>query len=98
MKLAGEDRMVERRDAGRSHSQQSSSVRDRWFWKLYELQRFITTKCFRSHCTHSSPVCVASISVGPRGPRAFAFVDKLEDFRSSLLCKLDVASHGNLLT
>ena len=36
--------MIEGRDAGRSHSQQDFSVRDRWFWKIYELQSFITTK------------------------------------------------------
>src|SRR4029077_1319960 len=59
--------MVERRDAGRGHSQQYSSVRNRWFWKLHELQRFITTECFRSHRTHiSSPVFVGCISVWPR--------------------------------
>lgn len=51
--------MLEGRDAGRSHSQQYFSVRDRWFWKIYELQPFITTEFFRSHCTHiSSPVMV----------------------------------------
>src|ERR1700683_1518026 len=44
--------MVERRDAGRRDSQQYSSVRDRWLWNVYELQRFITTKLLRSHCTH----------------------------------------------
>src|SRR5271168_5143740 len=45
--------MVERRDAGRGDSHQYSSVRGRWFWKLYELQRFVSTKLFRSHCTHT---------------------------------------------
>src|SRR5205814_5673867 len=53
--LAGENRMLEGRDAGCSHSQQYFSVRDRWFWKIYELQPFITTEFFRSHCTHINP-------------------------------------------
>src|ERR1700730_10387810 len=49
--------MVERRDAGRSHAQQDFSVRDRWFWKIDELQSFITTEFFRPHCTHiRSPI------------------------------------------
>src|SRR5216684_3689533 len=75
VKLAEENRMVERRDAGRSHSQQYSSVRDRWFRKLDELQAFVTTECFRSHRTHiSSPVFVGCISVWRHGPGAFTFV------------------------
>ncbi len=44
--------MVERRDAGRSHSHQYFPVCDRWFRKIDELQSFITIKLFRSHCTH----------------------------------------------
>src|SRR6267154_2333987 len=54
VKYAGENRMVERRDAGRSDSHQHFPVCDRWFWKLDELQRFISTKLFRSHGTHVS--------------------------------------------
>ncbi len=46
--------MVERCDAGCSHSQQHSSVRDCWLWKIYELQRFITIEFFRSHCAQIS--------------------------------------------
>src|SRR6266403_1655446 len=30
--------MVEGRDTGCSHSQQDFPVRDRWFWKIYELE------------------------------------------------------------
>src|SRR5579863_6808224 len=44
--------MVERRDTGCRDSHQYLPVCDRWFWKLYELQRFITAKSLRSHCTH----------------------------------------------
>jgi hypothetical protein len=44
--------MLEGRDADCGHSQQYFSVRDRWFWKIYELQPFITTEFFRSHSTH----------------------------------------------
>src|SRR5438477_9856489 len=44
--------MVERRDTGRGHSHEYFSVCDRWFWKLDQLQRLITTRCFGSHCTH----------------------------------------------
>ena len=47
-----ENRMVERCDAGGSHTQQYFSVRDRWFWKIQELQPFIATEFFRSHCAH----------------------------------------------
>src|SRR4051812_18391358 len=55
-KLAGENRMVQRRDASRGHSQQYSSVRDHWFRKIDQFQLFITAESFRSHCTHvSSP-------------------------------------------
>lgn len=36
--------MVERRDAGCSHSQQYFSVRDSWFGMIDELQPFITLK------------------------------------------------------
>src|SRR5438876_2055852 len=54
--------MVERRDPGRGHSQQYFPICNRWFWKLYELQPFITTKCFRCHCTHIiSPLIQAFI-------------------------------------
>jgi hypothetical protein len=60
--------MVERRDAGRSDSQQYSSVRDCWFWKLYKLQRFITTKLLRSHCTH---ICSPFSHVNP-GPQCYS--------------------------
>src|SRR5690348_8245231 len=44
--------MVERRNAGRSHSHEHFPVCDRRFWKFDELQPLITTKCFSSHCTH----------------------------------------------
>src|SRR5438552_13564850 len=54
--------MVERRDTGRGHSHEYFSVCDRWFWKLDQLQRLITTKCFRCHCTHIiSPLIQAFI-------------------------------------
>ncbi len=56
--------MLEGRDAGCSHSQQYFSVRDRWFWKIDELQPCITTECFRSHCTHMSPPVIVGCSVG----------------------------------
>src|SRR5882762_6222839 len=36
--------MLEGRDAHRGHSQQYFSVRDRRFWKIYELQPFIITE------------------------------------------------------
>src|ERR1700751_3051936 len=52
MEIADEYRMVERRDTGCRDSHQYLPVCDRWFWKLYELQRFITAKFLRSHCTH----------------------------------------------
>src|SRR5271163_580031 len=59
--------MVERRDAGRRDSHQYSSVRDRWFWKLYELQRFITAKLLRSHCTHiTSPFSMSLLTCAAR--------------------------------
>ena len=35
-------------------------VCDRWFWKIDELQPFITTKFFRSHCTHIISFLIAS--------------------------------------
>ena len=54
--------MVERRDAGCSHSQQYSSVRGRWFWKIYELQSFITTEFFRSHYTHISSTLLSGVA------------------------------------
>src|SRR5256886_17682143 len=44
--------MVQRRDAGRGHSHEYFPVCDRWFRKFDELQPFITTKCFGSHCAH----------------------------------------------
>src|SRR5438445_5767291 len=48
--------MVERRDAGSSHSQQYFPVRDRWFRKIDQLQLLVTIESFCSHCTHiSSP-------------------------------------------
>src|ERR1700751_4854282 len=52
MEIADEYRMVERRDTGCRDSHQYLPVCDRWFWKLYELQRFITAKLLRSHRTH----------------------------------------------
>src|SRR2546427_11862503 len=52
MKFAGENRMVQRRDAGRGDSHQHFPLRNRRFWKFDELQPFITTKCFGSHCAH----------------------------------------------
>src|SRR5437870_12914963 len=54
--------MVERRDAGRCHSHEYLPVCDRWFRKFDELQPFITTKCFGSHCMHIiSPLIQAFI-------------------------------------
>src|SRR5437588_2150224 len=54
--------MVERCDTGRGHSHYYFPICNRWFWKLYELQPFITTKCFGSHCTHIiSPLIQAFI-------------------------------------
>src|SRR5437667_12848943 len=48
--------MVEGRDAGCSDSQQYLSLRDRWSWKICELQPSVAAECFRPHCTHvSSP-------------------------------------------
>src|SRR5438093_13766573 len=44
--------MVERRDAGPGHSHEYFRLCNRRFWKFDELQPFITTKCFGSHCTH----------------------------------------------
>src|ERR1700730_18143443 len=52
--MAGKNRMVEWCDAGCSHSQQYFSVQGRQFRKIDRLQPFITTECFRSHCTHIS--------------------------------------------
>ena len=46
--------MVEGRDAGCRHAQEYLSVRNRWLWKIDELQPFITTELFRSHGTHMS--------------------------------------------
>src|SRR5260221_9826272 len=46
--------MLEGRDANCLHSQQYLSVRDRWSWKIDELQSFITNELLRSHCTHFS--------------------------------------------
>ena len=34
--------MLEGRDAGRSHSKQDFAIRDRWFWKIYGLQPFLS--------------------------------------------------------
>ena len=53
VKIADENRMIERRDACGSDSHQDFSVCNLWFWNLYQLQRFITTKLLRSHCAHS---------------------------------------------
>src|SRR5438046_5355298 len=54
--------MVERRDAGRGDSHKYFRVCDRWFRKFDELQPFITTKCFGSHCMHIiSPLIQAFI-------------------------------------
>src|SRR5438876_12111137 len=44
--------MVQRRDAGRGDSHKYFSLCNRRFWKFDELQLFITTKCFGSHCAH----------------------------------------------
>src|SRR6266513_896919 len=44
--------MVQRRDPGRRHSHKYFPICDCRFWKFDELQPFITTKCFGSHCTH----------------------------------------------
>src|SRR2546425_6810594 len=58
--------MVEGRNAGCSHSQKDFPIRGRWFWKIYELQPFITNELFCSHCTHSSSrVFVGWITVWP---------------------------------
>src|SRR5438046_6003804 len=62
MKLARENRMVERRDTGRGDSYQYFSVCNRRFWQFDQLQSFITTKCFGSHCAHIiSPLIQAFI-------------------------------------
>src|SRR6267142_2407360 len=45
--------MVEGRDTGCSHSQQDFPVRDRWFWKIYELEILVAAEPFCSHCTHN---------------------------------------------
>src|SRR5882757_11189430 len=67
MKISKENRMVERRDAGCRDSHQHLPVRDRWFWKLYELQRFITAKLLRSHCTHiASPFSMSLLTCAAR--------------------------------
>jgi hypothetical protein len=58
--------MVEGRDTNGSHSQQYFSVRDRWFWKNYELQPVITTEFFCSHCTHISFLYSSDALVVPR--------------------------------
>src|SRR5258705_8570069 len=72
--------MLEGCDPDCGHSQQYFSVRDHWFWKLYELQPFITSELFRSHCTHiSSPVFVGYITVWPRGPKARALAPDWPD-------------------
>src|SRR3984893_16259394 len=62
MKFAGENRIIERRDAGRGHSHEYFPVCDRRFRKFDELQSLITTKCFGSHCMHIiSPLVQAFI-------------------------------------
>src|SRR2546421_11435802 len=54
--------MVQRRDTGRGHSPEYFPICNRRFWKFDELQPFITTKCFGSHCTHIiSPLIQAFI-------------------------------------
>src|SRR5207245_7777475 len=54
--------MLQRRDAGRRDSHKYFSICNRRFWKVDELQPFITTKCFGSHCTHIiSPLIQAFI-------------------------------------
>src|SRR5438309_4204703 len=54
--------MVLRRDAGRGDSHKYFRLCNRRFWKFEELQPFITTKCFGSHCTHIiSPLIQAFI-------------------------------------
>src|SRR5438128_10668617 len=54
--------MVQRRDTGCGHSHEYFPICDRRFWKFDELQPFITTKCFGSHCTHIiSPLIQAFI-------------------------------------
>ena len=56
VKLAGEDRMIERRDAGGRDSHQYFAVRDRWLRKINQSQPFKTSESFCSHCAHiSSP-------------------------------------------
>src|ERR1700750_3318891 len=52
-KVSGENRVVERRDAGRGDSHQYFPVCDHWFRKIDELQLFITIESVRSHCTHA---------------------------------------------
>src|SRR5258705_8452795 len=54
--------MVQRRDAGRGDSHKYFRLCNRRFWKFDELQPFIATKCFGSHCTHIiSPLIQAFI-------------------------------------
>src|SRR5256886_13803863 len=54
--------MVQRRDPGRGDSHQHFPLCNRRFWNFDELQPFITTKCFGSHCTHIiSPLIQAFI-------------------------------------
>src|SRR4029077_3151136 len=57
VKFARENRMVQRRDAGRGDSYKHFSGCNRWLWKVCEFQPFITTKCFGSHCTHIISPC-----------------------------------------
>ena len=72
--------MIEGSDPGCSHSHQHSSIRDRWFWQIDELQPFITTKLVRSHCTHlRSPNFVLRYVWPPRNrrPRDRAVAERL---------------------
>src|SRR6266403_1943797 len=54
--------MVQGCDAGCGDSHKYFRLCNRRFWKFDELQPFITTKCFGSHCTHIiSPLIQAFI-------------------------------------
>src|SRR5580658_8851016 len=59
--------MVERRDASCRDSHKYFPLCDCWFWKLYELQRFIAAKLLRSHCTHiASPFSMSLLTCAAR--------------------------------
>src|SRR6266852_4503650 len=57
--------MVEGRDTGCSHSQQDFPVRDRWFWKIYELEILVAAESFCSHCTHNFSLLRAAVQSAP---------------------------------